>query len=85
MKLVNLIVIFAFCFATCLGQNINLCCSENGYLELIYDNSIIVPVFPKEDGKNATAFLHHASTYTFKCVQNHSQTTLKQNDLTIGK
>ena len=87
MKLVNLIVIFAICFATCLGQTINLCYSESGYLELIYDNTKInvVPV-SKQDGKNATAFLPHASTYTFKCVLNHSQTstTLKQNDLTLG-
>ena len=87
MKLVNLIAIFAICFATCLGQNINLCDSKNGYLELIYDNTQsgwnTVPV-SIENGENGTAFLPHASTYTFKCVQNHSRTTLKQNDLTIG-
>ena len=83
MKLVKLIVIFAICFATCLGQNINLCYNEKGYLELIYDNTIVVPV-SKQENENATAFLPHASTYTFKCVLNHSQTTLKQNDLTLG-
>ena len=87
MKLINLIVIFVFCFATCLGQTINLCDSDIGYLELIYDDNVSstfanLPV-SRENGI-ATAFLPHASTYTFKCVQNHSKTTLKKNDLTLG-
>ena len=86
MKLINLIVIFVFCFATCLGQTF-LCDSDNGYLELIHDDNVSssfanLPV-SRENGV-ATAFLPHASTYTFKCVQNHSKTTLKQNDLTLG-
>ena len=82
MKLVNLIVIFAFCFVICLGQDINLCYSENGWLELINDNTI-VPI-SRENGRT-TVFLQYSSTYKFKCVQNHSQAALKKSDITLGK
>ena len=60
-----------------------LCNSESGYILLINEDGNTVPTISQASG-STTAFLPYASTYTFKCVQNHSRTPLKQNDLTLG-